>query len=79
MICIGKITDEDFKVKKVPLNNPEHRLGARGIVFNNDLEIAILNKKNKNEYKLIGGGIEEDEDILLDYYLPSLIYIQFLS
>ena len=62
MICIGKITDEDFKVKRVQLNNPEHRLGARGIVFNNDLRIAILNKKNKNEYKLPGGGIEEDED-----------------
>ena len=62
MICIGKITDEDFNVKKVPLNNPRHRFGARGIVFNNDLQIAILNKKIKNEYKLVGGGIEDDED-----------------
>lgn len=62
MICIGKITDEDFGVKKAPLNNPNHRLGARGIVFNKDLKIAILNKKLKNEYKLVGGGIEDDED-----------------
>jgi len=62
MICIKKITDEDFKMNCIPFVNPRVRLGARGIVFNNENKIAILYKSNKNEYKLVGGGIEEDED-----------------
>lgn len=62
MICIKKITDEDFGLKSVPFDNPRHRLGARGIVFNDEGKIAILNKTLKNEYKLVGGGIDEDED-----------------
>ena len=36
-------------------------MGARGIVVNDDCKIALLNKKFKNEYKLVGGGIEENE------------------
>jgi 8-oxo-dGTP diphosphatase len=59
---IIKITDEDFDLKNFPLNDPRIRYGARGIVFNDKNEIAILNKSKKNEYKLVGGGIEEDED-----------------
>lgn len=62
MICIGKLTDEDFGLNIIPFNNPRCRYGARGIVFNQDNKIAILNKSLKNEYKLVGGGIEEDED-----------------
>ena len=44
------------------MNNPRIRLGARGIVFNKDNNIAILNKQFKNEYKLVGGGIYKDEE-----------------
>ena len=62
MICIRKITDEDFGLESIPFVNPRCRLGARGIVFNNENKIAILHKNLKNEYKLIGGGIDENED-----------------
>lgn len=62
MKCINKLTDEDFGLDIVPFDNPRHRFGARGIVFNQDNKIAILNKSLENEYKLVGGGIEEDED-----------------
>src|SRR5574344_2358864 len=62
MKCINKLTDEDFGLDIVHLDNPRHRYGVRGIVFNKDNKIAILNKTLKNEYKLVGGGIEEDED-----------------
>lgn len=61
MICIKKITDEDFGITSIKMVNPRQRFGARGIVFN-DGKIAILNKQLKNEYKLVGGGIEKDED-----------------
>lgn len=62
MKCIKKLTDEDFGLDIIPFNEPRHRFGARGIVFNNENKIAILNKSLKNEYKLVGGGIKEDED-----------------
>ena len=62
MKCIKTITDEDFDLEIKNFDNPRTRLGARGIVFNDKNEIAILNKTNKNEYKLVGGGIEENED-----------------
>lgn len=61
MICIKKITDNDFDMDNIPLNNPRIRYGARGIILDCNNKIAILNKKNKNEYKLIGGGIENEE------------------
>lgn len=62
MICIKRITDEDFELDSIPFVNPRHRWGARGIVFNNENQIAILHKNMKNEYKLVGGGIDENED-----------------
>ena len=62
MICIKKITDEDFGLKSVKFNNPRTRKGARGIVKRNDGKIALLFKSNMNEYKLPGGGIDENED-----------------
>lgn len=62
MICIKKITDEDFGNENKSMVEPRQRFGARGIVFNDEGKIAILFKKAKNEYKLIGGGIDEDED-----------------
>lgn len=62
MVCIKTLTDKDFGLENLVLNNPRTRFGARGIVFNKNNKIAILNKQLKNEYKLVGGGIEENED-----------------
>ena len=61
MNLICKITDNEIGEKYVELENPRLRLGARGIVIRDDGKIAIFNKSNKNEYKLPGGGIEDNE------------------
>ena len=61
MKLICKITDSDIGQQNVEMTNTEIRLGARGIVVRDDGKIAIFNKSNKNEYKLPGGGIENDE------------------
>lgn len=61
MNVIKTLTDEDFKITSIKMDNPRQRLGARGLVFKNG-KVAILNKQSKNEYKLVGGGIEKDED-----------------
>ena len=58
---IAKITDEDLGLSKKKVNNPTMRYGARGIVLNSNGEIAVFYKKNKNEYKLPGGGIMKNE------------------
>lgn len=62
MNTIIEITDEMFGEKSIAFKNPKIRRGARGIVQRKDGLIAIFNKKNKNEYKLPGGGIEEGEN-----------------
>ena len=62
MNFIKVINDLDFDMELHELNNPKIRIGARGLVFNDKNEIAILNKQNKNEYKLVGGGVEDGED-----------------
>ena len=60
---IVKITDIDFNIKEINnIEQPIIKFGARGIVFNNEGKIAIIHKVNKNEYKLPGGGIDENED-----------------
>ncbi len=61
MNLIYKLTDEDIGEKLVEMKNPRLRLGARGIVIRNDGKIAVFYKSNKNEYKLPGGGLEENE------------------
>ena len=63
MNCIKIFKDEDLGLTSVKFNNPRIRYGARGIVLRKDGKIAIFNKVNKNEYKLPGGGINENEDI----------------
>ena len=62
MNLIKSLIDEDFELEIQKLDNPRIKYGARGIVINQDNKIAILNKQLKNEYKLVGGGIEENED-----------------
>ena len=56
------ITDLDIGTNSLELNNPELRIGARGLVFNSENKLAILNKQAKNEYKLVGGGVDPNED-----------------
>lgn len=58
MKLIGRLTDEDVGEKVVEMNNPEIRIGARGIVLRDDGKMAVFYKTNKNEYKLPGGGLE---------------------
>ena len=62
MSLICKITDQDIGEEYVEMENPTLRLGARGIVIRDDGKIAIFNKANKNEYKLPGGGLEDNEE-----------------
>lgn len=62
MELIYKVTDSDIGEIPVEMENPKVRLGARGIVIREDGKIAVFNKSNKNEYKLPGGGIEENEN-----------------
>lgn len=62
MSLICKITDEDLGEAMNEMNEPRMRYGARGIVIRNDGKIAVFNKSKKNEYKLPGGGIEENEN-----------------
>lgn len=61
MNLICKVTDNDIGEKYIELEHPKLRLASRGIVIRNDGKIAIFNKANKNEYKLPGGGIENNE------------------
>ena len=61
MKCIDVITDENFGLQYHEMENPRIRYGARGIIINQDGNIAIFNKQKKNEYKLPGGGIDEGE------------------
>ena len=56
MNIIKTLSDFDFNITPLPFDNPRIRYGARGIVFNDKNEIAILNKTKKNEFKLIGSG-----------------------
>lgn len=62
MEIIFKITDKDFGIEPLDMSNCKLRKAARGIVIREDGKIAIQNKSNKNEYKLVGGGIEGNED-----------------
>lgn len=65
-MLIGVVDDSDFGNQNVSMNNPQTRVGARGIVCF-DEKIAIFNKANKNEFKLPGGGVEDNEDLELAF------------
>ena len=62
MNVIAKLTNEDFGLEPKQMENYHTRKASRGIVIREDGKIAIQNKSNKNEYKLVGGGIEGNED-----------------
>ena len=61
MKLICKITDKDLGLKCIKNDNPKTRLGSRGIVIRDDGKIAIFYKSKINQYKLPGGGIDENE------------------
>ena len=61
-LLLFKLTDEDFGIAPQEMNNCHIRLAARGIVLREDGKIALQNKSNKNEYKLVGGGMEGYEE-----------------
>ena len=63
MKFIAKITDTDIGEKVYAINNPTTRKAVRTILLNDSGEIALLHKAEKNEYKLIGGGIENQETL----------------
>ena len=53
MKCINKLTDEDFGLDIVHFDNPRHRYGARGIVFNKDNNLySVTLNDNEEELKL---------------------------
>lgn len=62
MKILFKLTDKDFGIEPKEMIDCRLRLAARGIVIRDDGKIALQNKSKKNEYKLVGGGIENDED-----------------
>lgn len=61
MDLIKKITDADFDTVKPEYLNNVSRYASRGIICNEQNKIAMMYVKNKNWYKLPGGGIENNE------------------
>ena len=70
IIC--KITDKNLGNTTVEMSNPILRLAARGIIFRGDGKIALQKKCNTNEFKLIGGGIEKEEEPSLAFKREAL-------
>ena len=62
MNILFKLTDKDFGLEPTEMKDCKIRIASRGIVIRDDGKIAIQYKINKNEYKLVGGGMEENED-----------------
>lgn len=62
MNVICKLTNKDFGINEIEMNESKIRLASRGIVLDKDGKIALQNKTKKNEFKLIGGGMENGED-----------------
>lgn len=58
---IAYITDADFGLESVPMQNPQVRVAARGLVVREDGCICLFNEENKGDYKLPGGGVEGGE------------------
>ena len=64
MNLLFKITDEDVGEKIYPMNNPDTRNAVRVILTNDSGQVALLNKQKKNEFKLIGGGVDDGETLI---------------
>ncbi len=72
MNCIKILKDEDFGLKSKEFYKPRIRIGARGIILNKKNEIAIIYKRKKQEYKLVGGGVEQQEEPMLAFEREAL-------
>ena len=59
---IFTLNDKDINVDVKDIKEYSLRLSARGIVIRNDGKIALQYKEKKNQYKLVGGGIENNEE-----------------
>lgn len=60
IICTLNDTDINLEIKD--LKKYKVRVSARGIVIRNDGKIALQHKVKKNQFKLVGGGIEDNEE-----------------
>lgn len=62
-MLIGVVKDSDLGIglQDKPLDNPITRYAARGIILNDKGEVGIFYKTQKHEYKLPGGGIENED------------------
>jgi len=59
---IVKINDKNLGLEEFKINDEcKIRYGSRGIIVDQNGNIAIFNKRSKNEYKLPGGGLKEGE------------------
>lgn len=63
MELISKVTDTDIGEQTKIMNEPSKRIAVRTILLNGKGEMALLHKAKKNEYKLIGGGVDEGESL----------------
>ena len=61
MNLLFELSDEGNEIKIKEYERT--RKAARGIIVRDDGKIAIQKKTETNEYKLIGGGAKDDEDI----------------
>ena len=62
MRLIRKITDSDFFGGDSVFSDLISRQGSRGVLVDNELNVAMLFMSQLNLYKLPGGGVEEGED-----------------
>jgi len=62
-MTIAHLTNADFGISiPPPKPNLTIRHAARGLIFNDENQIAILYKREMNQYKLIGGGVERERE-----------------
>lgn len=63
MQLIKRITDSDFIGGPPEFMDIITRYGARGILVNDMMNVAMMYMSKRNLYKLPGGGVEENEPI----------------
>lgn len=62
MNILFKLTDKDIGIPEKDVKEYKTRIAARGIIINDEWKIAIQFKSNTKEYKLIGGGLKNNEE-----------------
>jgi 8-oxo-dGTP pyrophosphatase MutT (NUDIX family) len=64
MQILKTITDSDFGLGFNKASITRERSASRGVVFDKDNNVAILDITNRHYHKLPGGGIDDGEDII---------------